>query len=161
MTLDGEHVASIVRWIGHDAAIFGGNSGGPLVNMDGQIVGVNEINMGLAGAIPGELRRRGGRCIDQGRASAAAAWIGLEIQPLLKSSPPTASRVCSAAASRIRRRRSPASSPATFCSRLDGRDVASAVCRTATPRSISGCHAARTREHRRRGCPCGTGRRRR
>ena len=33
MTLDGEDVGSIVRWIGHDAPIFGGNSGGPLVNM--------------------------------------------------------------------------------------------------------------------------------
>ena len=30
MTLDGEDVGSIVRWIGHDAPIFGGNSGGPL-----------------------------------------------------------------------------------------------------------------------------------
>ena len=36
MTLDGEDVGSIVRWIGHDAAIFGGNSGGPLVNMQGR-----------------------------------------------------------------------------------------------------------------------------
>ena len=26
MTLDGEDVGSIVRWIGHDAAIFGGNT---------------------------------------------------------------------------------------------------------------------------------------
>ena len=33
MTLEGEDVGSIVRWIGHDAAIYGGNSGGPLVNM--------------------------------------------------------------------------------------------------------------------------------
>ena len=57
MTLDGEDVGSIVRWIGHDAAIFGGNSGGPLVNMQGEIVGVNEISMGLAGAIPADLAR--------------------------------------------------------------------------------------------------------
>ena len=34
--LDGESVGSLVRWIGHDAVIFGGNSGGPLVNMAGR-----------------------------------------------------------------------------------------------------------------------------
>ena len=52
-----EDVGSIVRWIGHDAPIFGGNSGGPLVNMRGEIVGVNEISLGLAGAIPADLAR--------------------------------------------------------------------------------------------------------
>ena len=66
MTLDGEDVGSIVRWIGHDAAIFGGNSGGPLVNMQGEIVGINEISLGLAGAIPARSRARGGR-IDHAR----------------------------------------------------------------------------------------------
>ena len=30
--LDGEDVGSLVRWVGHDASIYGGNSGGPLVN---------------------------------------------------------------------------------------------------------------------------------
>ena len=85
MTLDGEDVGSIVRWIGHDAAIFGGNSGGPLVNMDGQIVGVNEISMGLAGAIPADLAREVATAlIKEGRVR--RGWIGLEIQPLLKSS---------------------------------------------------------------------------
>ena len=69
MTLDGEDVGSIVRWIGHDAAIFGGNSGGPLVNMSGEIVGVNEISMGLAGAIPSGPGTGG-------RAGAHAGWPG-------------------------------------------------------------------------------------
>src|SRR4029078_9432479 len=55
MTLEGEDVRSVGRWIGRDAAIFGGNAGGPLVNMSGEIVGVNEISMGLAGAIPSDL----------------------------------------------------------------------------------------------------------
>ena len=32
-TLDGEDVGGLVRWIAHDAAIFPGNSGGPLVNL--------------------------------------------------------------------------------------------------------------------------------
>ena len=88
MTLDGEDVGSIVRWIGHDAAIFGGNSGGPLVNMAGEIVGINEISMGLAGAIPADLAKEvSAALIKNGRVH--RGWIGLEIQPLLKSSAAT------------------------------------------------------------------------
>src|SRR5262249_43249942 len=84
MTLDGEDVGSIVRWIGHDAPIFGGNSGGPLVNMQGEIVGVNEISLGLAGAIPADLAREVAEAIiKNGRVK--RSWIGLEVQPLLKS----------------------------------------------------------------------------
>ena len=85
MTLDGEDVGSIVRWIGHDAAIFGGNSGGPLVNMSGEIVGVNEISMGLAGAIPSDLAQEVATALMRdGRVR--RSWIGLDVQPLLKSS---------------------------------------------------------------------------
>lgn len=85
MTLDGEDVGSIVRWIGHDAAIFGGNSGGPLVNMSGEIVGVNEISMGLAGAIPSDLAQEvAGAIMRDGRVR--RSWIGVDVQPLLKSS---------------------------------------------------------------------------
>jgi serine protease Do len=85
MTLEGEDVGSIVRWIGHDAAIFGGNSGGPLVNMSGQIVGVNEISLGLSGAIPADLASEVATAlIEHGRVR--RGWIGLEIQPLLTSS---------------------------------------------------------------------------
>ena len=73
-----------MRWIGHDAAIFGGNSGGPLVNMQGQIVGINEISLGLAGAIPADLAREvADSIIRDGRVK--RGWIGLEIQPLLTS----------------------------------------------------------------------------
>ena len=88
MTLDGEDVGSIVRWIGHDAAIFGGNSGGPLVNMAGEIVGVNEMSMGLAGAIPADIAQEVARAImKEGRVR--RAWVGLEVQPLLRSSSAT------------------------------------------------------------------------
>jgi S1-C subfamily serine protease len=55
--MDGEDVGSLVRWIAHDAAIYGGNSGGPLVNLQGEVIGVNEISMGLGGAIPSNLAR--------------------------------------------------------------------------------------------------------
>ena len=88
MTLDGEDVGSIVRWIGHDAAIFGGNSGGPLVDMQGLIVGINEISLGLAGAIPADLAREVAESIIRdGRVK--RGWIGLEVQPLLTSSKAT------------------------------------------------------------------------
>jgi serine protease Do len=86
MTLDGEDVGSIVRWIGHDAPIYGGNSGGPLVNLQGEIVGVNEISLGLAGAIPADLAKEvSAALIKDGHVR--RSWIGLEIQPRLESSP--------------------------------------------------------------------------
>ena len=83
--LDGEDVGQIVRWIGHDAVIFGGNSGGPLVNLRGEIVGINEIGLGsLGGAIPSNLAKDvAEQLIRHGHV--ARSWIGLELQPRLKS----------------------------------------------------------------------------
>ena len=84
-TLDGEDVGSIVRWIGHDSLIEPGNSGGPLVNRDGQIVGINEISFGLAGAIPSNLARDvAEQLIKNGKVT--RSWLGLDVQPLLESS---------------------------------------------------------------------------
>jgi len=82
-TLDGEDVGSLVRWIGHDADIYPGNSGGPLVNLKGQVIGINEISFGLSGAIPGNLAQAVARqLMEKGRVS--RSWLGVEIQPLLK-----------------------------------------------------------------------------
>ncbi|MBC8103265.1 MAG: PDZ domain-containing protein [Cytophagales bacterium] len=80
MTLDGEDVGSIVRWIGHDAQILPGNSGGPLINLSGEIIGINEISVGLAGAIPGDLARA---VVSQLKAAGRVtrAYTGLDLQP--------------------------------------------------------------------------------
>ena len=84
--LDGEPVGSIVRWIGHDAMIFGGNSGGPLVNLRGEIVGINEIKMGLGGAIPANLVQEVvPQLIENGRID--RAYLGILVQPILKQDP--------------------------------------------------------------------------
>ncbi|GMW02859.1 MAG: hypothetical protein AMXMBFR84_39950 [Candidatus Hydrogenedentota bacterium] len=82
-TLDGEDVGSLVRWIGHDADIYGGNSGGPLVNLAGEIVGINEISIGLGGAIPGNLAKSVAEELME-RGSVQRAWIGVSLQPQLR-----------------------------------------------------------------------------
>jgi serine protease Do len=84
--LEGEDVGSMVRWIGHDAAIAGGNSGGPLVNLRGEVVGINEISFGLSGAIPGNLARSVAEdLVKSGKIT--RAWLGIMVQPLLRSQP--------------------------------------------------------------------------
>ena len=84
--LDGEETGSVVKWIGHDAQIHPGNSGGPLVNLEGEIVGINEISFGLAGAIPGNLARAVAEQIIA-TGEVLRSWLGLTVQPRLKASP--------------------------------------------------------------------------
>jgi serine protease Do len=82
--LDGEEVGTLVKWIGHDARIFPGNSGGPLVNLKGEIIGINDIGYGLGGAIPGNLAREAAdELIRSGEVR--RSWLGMTVQPLLKS----------------------------------------------------------------------------
>lgn len=83
--MDGESVGSIVRWIAHDAAIYPGNSGGPLVNAKGEIIGINEIGVGLGGAIPANLAREVAEAIIA-HGEVKRSWLGIEVQPLLRSS---------------------------------------------------------------------------
>src|SRR6267378_3514191 len=83
--LDGEDVGTLVRWIGHDAPIYGGNSGGPLVNLRGEIIGINEISLGLAGAIPGNLAKSvANQIMAEGKVH--RSWLGIDVQPRFKSS---------------------------------------------------------------------------
>ena len=81
--LDGENVGELVRWLGHDAVIFPGNSGGPLVNQNGAIIGINEVGIGsLGGAIPSNLAKQVSKELAE-RGYISRAWTGLECQPNL------------------------------------------------------------------------------
>jgi serine protease Do len=90
LLLDGEDVGLLVKWIGHDAQILPGNSGGPLVNLQGEIVGINEISLGgffgggIGGAIPSELVKKISEELIE-HSNVRRVWTGLNFQPLLKS----------------------------------------------------------------------------
>ncbi len=86
MILKGEDVGILVRWIIHDAVIFGGNSGGPLVNAEGEVVGINEIGVvNLSGAIPANLAQKiAAELIKQGHIT--RGWSGITVQQRLQSS---------------------------------------------------------------------------
>ncbi len=86
LQLDGEDVGALVRWIGHDAAIYGGNSGGPLCNLRGEIVGINEISYGLSGAIPANLVKAVAQKL-MARRKIQRSWLGISPQPLFKKWP--------------------------------------------------------------------------
>ena len=83
--LDGEDVGALVRWFAHDASIYGGNSGGPLVNLRGEIIGINEISFGLSGAIPGNLARSVAEELIA-KHKIDRSWLGIDAQPLFKRS---------------------------------------------------------------------------
>jgi len=53
---NGERTGVFTRWIQHDALILPGNSGGPLVDVRGEVVGINELgNNGEGFAIPSNI----------------------------------------------------------------------------------------------------------
>jgi serine protease Do len=83
---DGEDVGAMVRWLAHDAQIYGGNSGGPLVDLNGVVIGINEISVGgLGGAIPGNVAKP---VVNELIASGTVkrSWLGADVQPRLKHS---------------------------------------------------------------------------
>ncbi len=72
------------RWIQHDALILPGNSGGPLVNTRGEVVGINELGGGGMGfAIPSATVKR---VLKQALAGGTIrrGWLGVTLLPVRK-----------------------------------------------------------------------------
>ncbi len=85
MELDeGESTGLLTRWIQHDALILPGNSGGPLVNLRGEVVGINELGgSGMGFAIPSNLARQVlQQVLRTGRVR--RGWLGVTVLPVEK-----------------------------------------------------------------------------
>ena len=81
---EGEKTGIFTRWIQHDALILPGNSGGPLVNLRGEIVGVNELGVaGVGFAIPSNLVAKVlNQVLTFGEVR--RGWLGLAVLPVEK-----------------------------------------------------------------------------
>ena len=79
----GEPTGIFTRWIQHDALILPGNSGGPLVNLRGEVVGINELGGDFGFAIPSNVAAR---VLRQAIAGGAVrrGWLGFSVLPVTK-----------------------------------------------------------------------------
>lgn len=83
----GQRTGLFTRWIQHDALISPGNSGGPLVNLAGEVVGVNELGGGnLSFAIPSNLAAKVGRQLIA-KGEVERSFLGVAFQPLGSDEP--------------------------------------------------------------------------
>lgn len=81
---DGGPTGLFTRWIQHDALILPGNSGGPLVDLDGAVVGINELGGGGMGfAIPAAIARDVlAQALAHGRMR--RSWLGFSVLPVAR-----------------------------------------------------------------------------
>ena len=80
----GQRTGIFTRWIQHDALILPGNSGGPLVNLRGEVVGINELGVaGVGFAIPSNLAAKVlNQVLTFGEVR--RGWLGLAVLPVDK-----------------------------------------------------------------------------
>jgi serine protease Do len=80
----GEKTGIFTRWIQHDALILPGNSGGPLVNLRGEVVGINELGgVGVGFAIPSNLAAKVlNQVLTFGEVR--RGWLGVTVLPVEK-----------------------------------------------------------------------------
>jgi serine protease Do len=77
----GQSTGLFTRWIQHDALILPGNSGGPLVNLRGEVVGINELGGGGVGfAIPAKVAARVLQAIRE-HGEVERGWLGVTLLP--------------------------------------------------------------------------------
>jgi serine protease Do len=81
----GERTGLLTRWIQHDALILPGNSGGPLVDMRGEVVGINELGFGGVGfAIPANVAASV-LAAARSKGEVERGWLGIGVLPLEKA----------------------------------------------------------------------------
>jgi serine protease Do len=80
---DGDSSGLLTQWIQHDALILPGNSGGPLVNLKGEVIGINQLGgTGLGFAIPLSVARKvlnrvlSGKGLERGDLGVRVAPVG-------------------------------------------------------------------------------------
>lgn len=80
----GEKTGMFTRWLQHDALILPGNSGGPLVNLRGEVVGINELGgSGVGFAIPSNLAAKVlNQVLTFGEVR--RGWLGFSVMPVSK-----------------------------------------------------------------------------